>query len=107
MMGVMMRWGSMMIPVAHIPRMGSAPASFTSSVTGRRMMLQCVLRRTLSLVLLSLTSFVVSKVVEDTGRVSVAVKDPEYLDPLGVRHLLGVARICHWFILVVLELDVP
>lgn len=108
MMGVMMRRGSMMmVPVAHIPGMGSAPASITSSVIGRRMMLHCILRWTLSLIFLCLASLVVSKVVEDTGGVPIAVKDPEHLDPLGVRHLLGVTRICHRLILVVFELDMP
>lgn len=102
MMGVMMGRGTvMMVSVAHVAGMGSTAAGITSSMIGRRMMLHRVLSRTLSLVLLSLASLIVSKIIKDTGRVSIAVEDPENLDSLGVRHLLSITRIRHWLVLIV------
>lgn len=62
--------------------------------------------RRLTLVLLGLPLFIMPEVVEDAGGVPVRVHNPEHLHALRVGHLLGVPRVGHRFVLVVLELDV-
>lgn len=62
--------------------------------------------RNLPLILFLLPLLVVDKVVKDGSGVSVAVHHPQHLQAPGVRHLLGVSRIGHGLVLVVLQADV-
>lgn len=58
-------------------------------------------------VLFQLSLLVVDKVIEYRHRVLVVVYNLKRLQPLRVRHLLGVAGIGDWLVLIILQPDMP
>lgn len=83
-------------PVIAIIAISATPLVFFAAVVLR------AVERNFSRILFLLASLVVYKIIKNRSRMAVTVHDTQHLEALGVRNFLGIARVRHRFILIVL-----